>query len=64
MFTAAHGVYGQPLMLVGILVIGTVLSVTFAKYRSVLPCIVAHGVFDSIQMFIVIPLLLREIPKL
>jgi membrane protease YdiL (CAAX protease family) len=64
MFTAAHGVYGQPLMLVGILVISTVLSVTFWRYRNVLPCMVAHGVFDSIQMFIVIPLILREIPKL
>jgi membrane protease YdiL (CAAX protease family) len=64
MFTAAHGVYGQPLMLVGILVISTVLSVTFAKYRNVLPCIAAHGVFDSIQMFVVIPLLLKQIPKL
>lgn len=64
MFTAAHGVYGQPLMLVGILVISTVLSITFAKYRNVLPCIAAHGVFDSIQMFVVIPLLLKQIPKL
>ena len=64
MFTAAHGVYGQPLMLVGILVISTVLSLTFARYRNVLPCIVAHGVFDSIQMFVVIPLLLRQIPRL
>jgi membrane protease YdiL (CAAX protease family) len=64
MFTAAHGVYGQPLMLVGILVISTVLSVTFWRYRNVLPCMVAHGVFDSIQMFIVIPLILKEIPKL
>jgi membrane protease YdiL (CAAX protease family) len=64
MFTAAHGVYGQPLMLVGILVISTVLSVTFARYRNVLPCIVAHGVFDSIQMFIVIPLLIKQIPNL
>ena len=64
MFTAAHGVYGQPLMLIGILVISTVLSITFARYRSVLPCIAAHGVFDSIQMFVVIPFLLREIPKL
>lgn len=64
MFTAAHGVYGQPLMLVGILVISTVLSITFAKYRNVLPCIVAHGVFDSIQMFIVIPILLKQVPNL
>jgi membrane protease YdiL (CAAX protease family) len=62
MFTAAHGVYGQPLVLVGILVISTVLSITFALYRNVLPCIVAHGVFDAIQMFIVIPIAIRAVP--
>ena len=60
MFTAAHGAYGQPLVLVGILVISTVLSVTFALYGNVLPCIVAHGVFDSIQMFVLIPLALKS----
>lgn len=64
MFTAAHGAYGQPVMLVGIMVISTVLSITFSRYRNVLPCMVAHGVFDSIQMFVVIPLLLHELPKL
>jgi membrane protease YdiL (CAAX protease family) len=61
MFTAAHGVYGQPLMLVGILVISTVLSITFARYRNVLPCIAAHGVFDAIQMFAVIPWYLHQL---
>ncbi len=55
MFTAAHGVYGQPFLLVGILVISTVLSVAFLRYKNVLPCIVAHGTFDAIQMFVVIP---------
>ena len=59
MFTAAHGVYGQPIVLVGILVISAVLSVTFVLYGNVLPCIVAHGVFDAIQMFVVIPLVTR-----
>jgi len=59
MFTAAHGVYGQPLVLVGILVISTVLSITYATYRNVLPCMVAHGVFDAIQMFVVIPAALK-----
>ena len=49
-------------MLVGILVISTVLSVTFARYRNVLPCIVAHGVFDAIQMFVVIPWYLHAAP--
>jgi membrane protease YdiL (CAAX protease family) len=62
MFTAAHGAYGQPLVLVGILVIAAVLAVTFAIYRNVLPCVVAHGVFDAIQMFVIIPLALRSIP--
>ena len=62
MFTAAHGAYGEPLVLVGILVISTVLSATFALYGNVLPCIVAHGVFDSIQMFVLIPLALTGVP--
>lgn len=62
MFTAAHGAYGQPLVLVGILVIATVLAVTFSVYRNVLPCIVAHGVFDAIQMFVIIPLALKSLP--
>ncbi len=62
MFTAAHGAYGQPLMLVGILVISTVLSVTFARSRSVLPCIAAHGTFDAIQMFVIIPWYLSQMP--
>jgi membrane protease YdiL (CAAX protease family) len=64
MFTAAHGAYGQPLVLVGILVISTVLSITFAIYRNVLPCIVAHGVFDAIQMFVIIPMALKAVPGL
>jgi membrane protease YdiL (CAAX protease family) len=62
MFTAAHGVYGQPLVLVGILVISAVLSAAFALYRNVLPCIVAHGVFDAIQIFVAIPLYLKALP--
>jgi membrane protease YdiL (CAAX protease family) len=61
MFTAAHGAYGQPLMLIGILVISTVLSITFARFRNVLPCIAAHGVFDAIQMFVVIPWYLHQL---
>ena len=46
-------------VLVGILVISAVLSTTFVLYRNALPCIMAHGTFDAIQMFVVIPLALR-----
>jgi len=38
-----------------------VLSATFALYGNVLPCIVAHGVFDAIQMFVLIPLALQSV---
>ena len=61
MFTAAHASYGQPLLLVWILVVSTALSLALALYRNVLPCIIAHGVFDSIQMFIVIPFVLKAL---
>jgi membrane protease YdiL (CAAX protease family) len=61
MFTAAHGVYGQPLGLIGIFVISAVLSAAYAIYGNVLPCIVAHGVFDAIQMFVLIPLSLKQL---
>jgi membrane protease YdiL (CAAX protease family) len=63
MFTAAHGSYGEPLALVGILVISAVLSVTFRAFGNVLPCIVAHGVFDALQMFILIPTVLQMLEK-
>jgi membrane protease YdiL (CAAX protease family) len=61
MFTAAHGVYGQPLVLIGIFVISAVLSAAYALYGNVLPCIVAHGVFDAIQMFVLIPFSLKQL---
>ncbi len=61
MFTAAHGAYRQPLLLLWILVISTVLSAVLALYRNVLPCIVAHGVFDAIQLFVVIPFVLKAL---
>jgi membrane protease YdiL (CAAX protease family) len=61
MFTAAHGVYGQPLGLIGIFAISAVLSAAYALYGNVLPCIVAHGVFDAIQMFVLIPFSLRQL---
>jgi len=61
MFAAAHGVYGQPLLVAGVLVIAAVLAATFAVRRNVLPCIVAHGTYDAIQMFVVIPLVLKQV---
>ncbi len=54
-FTLAHGVYGEPLLLVGIFILASVLALTFSLYRNVLPAVVAHGAFDAFEIFVLIP---------
>lgn len=58
-FALAHAGYGQPLMLIGITVISLLIGFTFYKTRNLVPCIIAHGIFDAIQLFIVVPLALQ-----
>ena len=58
-FTIAHGVYGNPAMLVGIFILSSVLAVTFELYRNALPGVVAHGAFDAFELFVLIPFALR-----
>ena len=61
-FTLAHGVYGEPLMLVGILVLAAVLALAFELYQNAIPGIVAHGAFDAFQLFVLIPVALKFLP--
>jgi membrane protease YdiL (CAAX protease family) len=58
-FTLAHGVYGQPVMLVGIFILASVLALTFELYQNALPGIVAHGAFDAFELFVLIPFALK-----
>ena len=55
LFVLAHASYEQPLMLVGV----TLLSLLFAllvKWRqSIWAAVVAHAVFDAVQLLIVVP---------
>jgi len=55
LFVLAHSSYQQPLMLVGI----TMLSLIFAALvwwrRNLLAAIVAHAVFDAVQLLIILP---------
>lgn len=57
LFTASHASYGMPFMLVGVFVVSIVLGRTFEKNRAdVVPCMIAHAVFDAIQLFVILPL--------
>jgi membrane protease YdiL (CAAX protease family) len=56
LFVMAHFTLGQPLLLIGITVISLIIGFTFYRTKSVLPGVVAHGVFDAIQLFVIIPI--------
>ncbi len=55
LFTASHASYGMPFMMLGVFVVSVVLGRTFARRGDVVPCIIAHALFDAIQLFVVLP---------
>jgi membrane protease YdiL (CAAX protease family) len=59
LFALAHFTYGQPLLLVGVTIISLVIGLTFYRTKNVVPGIIAHGVFDAIQLFVIVPLAVR-----
>jgi len=61
LFALAHFTLGQPLLLIGVTVISLVIGFTFYRTRNVVPGIVAHGVFDAIQLFVIIPIAFKMI---
>lgn len=56
LFAMAHFTLGQPLLLIGVSVISLVIGFTFYRTKNVLPGVVAHGVFDAVQLFVIIPI--------
>jgi membrane protease YdiL (CAAX protease family) len=59
LFALAHVTLGQPLLLIGVTVISLIIGLTFYRTRNLVPGIVAHGVFDAIQLFVIIPVAFR-----
>ena len=64
LFALAHFSLGQPTLLIGIFFISLVISFTFYRTKNLIPGIVAHGVFDAIQLFVIIPTLVKALPGL
>jgi membrane protease YdiL (CAAX protease family) len=59
LFGLAHFTYGNPLLLIGVTVISLVIGVTFYRTKNVIPGIIAHGVFDAIQLFVIVPIAVK-----
>ena len=61
LFAIAHSGLGQPLLLIGVFVISLVIGFTFYRTKNLIPCIIAHGVFDAIQLFVILPVVFKMI---
>lgn len=59
LFALAHFTYGNPLMLIGVTLVSIVIGITFWRTKNVVPGIIAHGVFDAIQLFVIVPFAVR-----
>lgn len=56
LFALAHAGYGQPFLLIGVALISLVIGTTFYRTKNIIPGVIAHGVFDAVQLFVVIPI--------
>ncbi len=61
LFAVAHSGLGQPLLLIGVFIISLIIGFTFYRTKNLIPCIIAHGVFDAIQLFVILPIVFRMI---
>ncbi len=59
LFLLAHGGYGEPLFYAGLVAITAVLAVAFERTGSVVVPLFAHGTFDAIQLFVILPVALK-----
>jgi membrane protease YdiL (CAAX protease family) len=61
LFALGHAGYGLPMMLFSVFVISLVIGWSLRRTGRLLPCIVAHGVFDAIQLLIIMPAAVKMI---
>lgn len=59
LFALAHFTYGNPLLLIGVTVISLVIGAAFYRTKNVIPGVLAHGVFDAVQLFVIVPIAFR-----
>ena len=59
LFAVAHAGYAQPMLLIGVTIISLIIGTAFYRTKNLLPGIVAHGVFDAVQLFVIIPIAFR-----
>jgi len=59
LFALAHSGLGQPFLLIGVTLISLVIGFTFYRTKNLIPGIIAHGIFDAVQLFVIIPIVFK-----
>lgn len=59
LFALAHSGLGQPLLLIGVTIISLIIGFTFYRTKNLIPGVIAHGIFDAVQLFVIIPVVFR-----
>jgi membrane protease YdiL (CAAX protease family) len=55
LFALGHFSYDLPLLVVGVFVVSLVIGRCFERTRDLLPCMIAHAVFNGVQLLVVLP---------
>jgi membrane protease YdiL (CAAX protease family) len=56
LFALSHQGYGLPTLTVSVFAISLAIGWALRRRGNLLPCIVAHGVFDAVQLLVVMPI--------
>jgi len=55
LFAFSHFSYGLPFMIVGVFTISLIIGRAFERAGDLLPCVIAHGIFDGVQLLVILP---------
>ena len=64
LFALSHGGYGLPTLTASVFAVSLVIGWALRRRNSLLPCIVAHGFFDGVQLLIVMPIAVEHLHTL
>jgi membrane protease YdiL (CAAX protease family) len=59
LFALSHTSYGQPFLVVGVFIVSLFFGGLFARTGSLFAPMVAHGLFNGVQLFVVLPAIVR-----
>lgn len=64
LFALGHASYGLPTLMIGVFVVSIIIGRDFARHRSLARCMLAHGVFDAIQLLVIVPFAVSQLQQL